>query len=397
MLFLVVDADARARTTWSRELVRAGVDSSSILLRDDAASASRALQVEHSLPVVAFVSASTDDPDRASLLSLLRNRAAFIVVTVSRERWLDAVELQRDGADDVLLLPCSPQSFAVRALTARESVLHQRPAPWHRPRFVLQQALAHPVGGEVIVRNGAICSKILVSQGRVAWVHDDTEQDPLVDRLRAFGVRVSHEELSHVVAECQRTGEHFADVLSRWGLAEREAVVSAVRALVDGRLKATLARRNGVALFLPSRHEERAKLGFTTEELKLDNRTMMPPPRPAIPAVSQPLLQPEAVAQCEVAARDVRVIDGCIRVAVIHESTSTVVHGDAEPLAWTLGAALDGLDDTRADVFACSAQRCHLARRLDDECFVYAAFDLQATSLALARRSFATALDRARH
>ena len=74
-----------------------------------------------------------------------------------------------------------------------------------------------------------------------------------------------------------------------------------------------------------------------------------------------------------------------------------MLHGAAEPLAWTLGAALDGLEDARADVFACSADRAHLARRLGDECFVYAAFDLQATSLALARRSFATALDRARH
>jgi hypothetical protein len=261
----------------------------------------------------------------------------------------------------------------------------------------LQQALSHPVGGEVIVRHAEVCSKILVSAGRVAWVHDDAEQGALLDRLRAFGVRVSHEELSHVVAECQRTREHFADVLSRWGLAEREAVVNAVRALVDGRLKATLSRRNGVAVFLPSRHDEGAKLGFTTEELTLDPRTMMPPPRPAFESASQPLLDADAIAQCDVAVRDVRGLDGCIRVAVIHESTSTVVHGEVEPLAWTLGAALDGLDDVRADVFACSADRAHLARRLGDECFVYASFDLSATSLALARRSFATALDRARH
>jgi hypothetical protein len=140
--------------------------------------------------------------------------------------------------------------------------------------------------------------------------------------------------------------------------------------------------------------DEQAKLGFTSDELQLPKATVAPPPAPSTLRSSRPILDETGLARCEAAAREVIALDGCTAVAVIHEQTSTVIHGAAEPLVWTLGAALEGLDDARADVFACTTDRCHLARRLGADCFVYASFDLAATSLALARRSFASALER---
>jgi hypothetical protein len=58
-----------------------------------------------------------------------------------------------------------------------------------------------------------------------------------------------------------------------------------------------------------------------------------------------------------------------------------------------LGATLDELGDTAADALACSDRRAHVARRLPGHggCFVYAVFDLGATTLAWARRNVADA------
>lgn len=398
--FLIVEPDPRARAARARDLSRCGIGPEQVLAFGEAGAALRSLGAEPAPSVVAFLAwAWPIEPEARALVSTLRGAGAYVVAMVPRERWESAVDVYRDGADDVLLTPCSPHAFAVRALVARDAARHVRPAPWHRPRRVLNEALAHAVGGEVLVRAPSGCARVVVSHGRVAWVHDDGDLGSLVERLRASGVRVTADELALVVAECQRTREHFADVLARWGLAEPGAVSDAVRALIDRRLQAALARPYAAALFAPSRTSSPAKLGFKTEELRRMPGTL-PPPRHHVPS-ARGSLDANLRARCERVAREAHAAEGCLGAAALHFGVVPVVAASGETdrltLAWSLGAALDALDDPAADVFASCGDRCHLARRIAGapECVLYATFDLQTTSLALARRTLAAIAERA--
>jgi hypothetical protein len=177
-------------------------------------------------------------------------------------------------------------------------------------------------------------------------------------------------------------------------------VKSAARAILDARLKRILSYHGAAALFLPRVWRDPPKLGFTSEELDVRHASVPPTPHSLRPA-ALPTLLGERFARAEEVAQQVRGLEGCLAAAVLHYGGAVIVtrSGEVEPLAlvWSLGASLNELGDDSADAIACSGTRCHVGRRMpgDPDCFVYAAFDLSLTSLALARRSFALTLARA--
>ena len=347
--------------------------------------------------MVAFVAWPPEEPDGRALVRSLSARGAHVVAVVSPDHKDNALAAADEGADDIFLTPGTLHGFAVRALLAAHSAARRRAAPWFRPRSVLHEALAHATGGEVIVRGRAGAIRVLVSHGRIAWVHDDADRGALLERLRTCGVNVTAEELASVVAECQATGQHLTEVMAQWGIAEAQAVRDATRAILDGRLKRALSEEDCAALFIPSQWRETPRLGFTSEELGV-SRATVPPRGQALRRVPGPVPSAEQVARVDAVVREVLTIDGCVAAAGLHYGAAAIVSwaGDAErlTLAWTLGAALDELADSGADVLACSANCCHLARSIPAErdCFVYGAFDLSGTSVALARRSLAVVI-----
>lgn len=397
--FLFVDRNERAVQWSSRELARVGIEAEDIVAVTDAGAAMRFVTTQRaSMRFVAFVAWSLEHADARVLVATLRAAGAFVVATLPRGQWQAAADAYGEGADDVLLTPAPAHGLAVRALVAREAVRRARPAPWHRLRAVLHEALAHPIGGEVVVRGSACDARIVVSRGRVAWVHDHADRGAFRERLRAHGVDVTAEELTAVLAECQRTREHFADVLARWGLADRDAIVDAIRSLVDARLRSAMARRDAAALFVPAHDNAGVQVAFELQELSPAPRTV-PPPGLGGPSGSI-VVHPEMVARADAIVAELRALTGCAAAAVFHTGAASVVSAAAEDdvlsIGWTLGAALEVLDDARADVFASNADRCHVARRLAGapDCFAFAIFDLATTSLAMGRLGVAAIVER---
>jgi hypothetical protein len=269
--FLILDRERRANDARAQLLCkRVGADR--VWLCNDASDAIRTVDANRAARVIAFVGWPLDGVDARGLVQRLAARGAYIVALVPPDAVEHALATQREGANDILLTPCAPEALVVRALLAAEAATRNRPAPWYRPRAVLQQALEHASGGEVIVRGGAGTMRIIVARGHIAWIHDDTDLCSLVDHLRDAGVHVSAEDLAAVIAECQRTGEHFAELLAQWGLASLQIVSDAVRSILDTRLHSALANEDAAALFVPSRWQEEAQLcGCKSQSASKDN------------------------------------------------------------------------------------------------------------------------------
>lgn len=392
-----VDPDRRALALWVDELIRSGVPRGSILTCTDASTALASLPGEARL--VAFVSWSLGDADIRPLMQSMRARGAYVVALVPPNQRSQALAAGADGVEDVVFTPCRSEAVVARALLAADAVRRSRPAPWHRPRAALQEALRHADGGEVVVRRQGGTSRILVSRGRIAWVDDDADRGTLIARLRAHGVDVTSEDLANVIAEARRTNEHFADVLSGWGLADSEAVERAVRGIVDARLAAAMAQKDATALFLPATWSDSGRMGFPAEQLG-SGRSTVPPSLHSTLRLTPVSFEGDVLASMHALADDVLALDGCVVSAVLHYGSASVVcaRGDADrlALAWSLGAVLDELDDPAADALVNSGARCHVARPLPGtECFVYAAFDPDVASVALARRTVALAVEHA--
>lgn len=396
---LILDDSGRDLSGVAAELSRRGISAEDLHVCTDSTEALRALDRQPATAVVAFLGWPLDEAGARSLLSALRAGGAYVLAMLPPDRWVEAETAPQEGADDVVLLPCPPEALAARAVLAMEAARRSRPSPWHRPRFVLRQALSHATGGEVIVRGRAGTTRVLVSRGLVAWVHDDADRGSWQDALRAFGVTVTTEQLTSVLEECRLTREHVAEVLARWGIAERDVVQRATRSLVDARLKRALSDADAAALFVPGAWHEPSPVGYTREELDVPRATLFPPPPPSSRG-SRPSFDAERLSLLGRVAQDVFGVGGCVSAAVLHYGSATVVSAAGETsapsLAWSLGAALHELEDTAADAMLCSGDRCHLARRIagSEGCFVYAAFDLATTSIALARLSVGTAAAR---
>lgn len=386
--FLLVKTDTRELADWSQELERRGVAAEYVLRCCDDGGALRALSERRRMPTVAFVPWPCSD----ALLGALQARGSYVVALLAPDAWEQAFDAQRRGADDVLLEPASRQAFGVRAALARQILRQRRPAPWHRPRVVLREALAHPTGGDVLLKTESGTTRVLVSRGRVVWVHDEAGGS-LLQELQSLGVRIDADELSEAIAECQRTRDHFVEVLARWGLAERNTVEEATRALVHRRLERALGRKDVVALFLPMQRRGGDSVGFTTDELGL-SRTIAPP-ADGVPTS----LPTQDTARFDALTRSALAVDGCTSAVVLHYGSATVLSRAGDPgvlpLSWGLGSTLHLLVEDRADAIVCSGERALFARRLpeDGSYFVCVEFDLAATSLALARMSVARLVD----
>jgi CheY-like chemotaxis protein len=389
---LLVEPDARRRADCARELRARG--SLEITAHEDAVDA---LALLRRGPTVAFLPWPLSGPADHVLVQRLHSSGAHVIACVSPDHWEAARDAHREGADDVLLTPCAPEAFAVRALLARDVLTRRRPSPWQRPRTVLRQALAHPTGGDVLVQRDDGLVKVLVARGRVAWVHDGEGKGSLLRELACLGVTIDADDLATVVAECRTTREELGVVLERWGLVDRSTLDAAMRALVNGRLSRALADREAVALFVPSRWQDLRPRGFTTEELDVPH-TIAPPSTSEIASVPRAGEILRRARFDEITAAALRTT-GCRSAFVLHYGSATVVSAAGEPellpLAWGLGATLHQsghqASGARPDAIVCLGERAMCARGLGSEAsyFLCVDFDLSVTSLALARRAVA--------
>ncbi|AKF11208.1 response regulator transcription factor [Sandaracinus amylolyticus] len=287
------------------------------------------------------------------------------------------------GADDVLLQPFTAEEARARIAFALRHVSRPRGAT---PRAALAEALAHPRGGEVVVRVGDETTRIHVHEGRIVWVHRAGEPTGLSDVFPALDRR----EAAELTRTARETRRHFADVLVDRGRLDAAEVREGVRRFVEARLGPTLDADGAVALFAPGTLAYHAQLSFERREVA---RPTQPPPLTTRASGTVETVGREAWVGLVAALRG----NGACSVAILDCATGVAVLDDGDDLdtaiAWGLARliTLDGA--ARSDVML-GGERAHVARALpgSDRFVVYVAYDDPAVNLALARHELAAAL-----
>jgi hypothetical protein len=134
-------------------------------------------------------------------------------------------------------------------------------------KHALSEGLAHPVGGEVVVRSGDVIGRIYLFKGAIAWVNCSSLAVRVRDTLLAHS-DIRAEELEAAIEEAQRTRKHFAETLLAWGLIEREWLWECLRIHNAQHLRAVAQlQEQPQVLFVPLVRTYSADLVFTPEQL----------------------------------------------------------------------------------------------------------------------------------
>ena len=190
-----------------------------------------------------------------------------------------------------------------RAVSGDEVSSRQRkllvPAVW----TALEEGLAHPVGGEVLVRSGDAIGRIYLYKGAIAWVNCSQLGVRLRDTLLANS-NINAEELEAALQESQQLRQHFAETLMAWGLIERQKLWECLRSHNARHLGAiSQLRQDPQALFVPLVRTYSAGLIFTLEELlewcETQGSVMTDPQAAEAPVVALP--PPSPVPDCALA------------------------------------------------------------------------------------------------
>jgi hypothetical protein len=134
-------------------------------------------------------------------------------------------------------------------------------------RRALDEGLAHPVGGEVVVRSGGTIGRIYLYQGAIAWVNCSQLQLRVRDTLLE-NAGITPEELDAALQESRQLRQHFAETLLAWGLIDRERLWECLR-IHNARHLGSIAqlRHEPQSLFVPLVRTYSAGLIFKLEEL----------------------------------------------------------------------------------------------------------------------------------
>lgn len=161
----------------------------------------------------------------------------------------DVYDRLGDAPTDAPIRP-SGLSLAPRAPAVALQVAPPPGPPRSSLPAALREAVQDTSGGELIVRSGSTVGRILVWQGRIAWITLNTATETLAAELTRE-VGLSSDDLDIVVADCKRSGKDFAKALLEWRLVQREELERILRGLLSRRLEVLVCLAQPSALFLP--------------------------------------------------------------------------------------------------------------------------------------------------
>lgn len=130
----------------------------------------------------------------------------------------------------------------------------------------LAEALAYPVGGEVVVRSRERVGRIYALGGKLAWATASPLPRTLGQRLAAEA-GVDAEEMRAAFDECKRTGRSFGEALVAWNLVDEATLRRVLGDQAAEALGEILTWPAPQALVVPSDRVYRANLTFEPEAL----------------------------------------------------------------------------------------------------------------------------------
>ncbi|MCA9690308.1 MAG: response regulator transcription factor [Nannocystaceae bacterium] len=338
----------------------------------------------------------------------------YVIMVSARGRPRDLLAGFQAGADDFLTKPFTTEELYAR-VRAGERLLR---AGDKAPSLVaaLNEALAAE-GGDVIVREGDRVARVMVHDGRIAWIHVSSSPGTLHDVLAGVA-SISRDEIREVLEECAATGASFSDVIVRWGLLDARALREVVRAWLAEKLQQVLEMRAPIVLFSPQRRSFAGDLSFTIDELfpgglgRLEARGELP--LGETPEVSGAAWVPISLPEREDVETDATewsesleralAVDGAMTAAIVDCRGGRIVASRGAPLdrdlVWPLAKHMQSGVDTHGidDMIVTTTTAYHHLHLLlpNSRYLIYLALDRDAATLAITRHALARITSRLR-
>lgn len=185
-----------------------------------------------------------------------------ILFVTARTRREEIIECLAAGADDLLTKPFAPDMLVTRVELGRPRTSL---ATGQSLRRALMDA-QHEGGGELVIRSGDVCARVLFAERKVAWVHHMDGSGSLLDAL-APEAGIDPDTARAVVQECRRSGAGLSETLASWGLVDRAKLRNAMRLWIGRKLTAMCTLPEPQVLFLPSNFKSSPELLFELDEV----------------------------------------------------------------------------------------------------------------------------------
>lgn len=196
-------------------------------------------------------------------------RQPHVLFVTARARREEIIECLSAGGDDILTKPVAPDVFIARIELARQRLYAPR-GTGSQLRTALLNARGEGDGdGELVVRSGQICAKVLFSRGKVAWVRLDDGSNSLFAELETTS-GIDAATARQVVEECRITRASVTETLIAWGLVERAHLRELMRQWVASKLSALCSLPNPEFIFLPTKYTGSVELSFDLSEVLPD-------------------------------------------------------------------------------------------------------------------------------
>ncbi|MGC4091142.1 MAG: response regulator transcription factor, partial [Polyangiaceae bacterium] len=187
-----------------------------------------------------------------------------VLFITARARREEIVECMAAGADDLLTKPVAPD-----VLLSRVQLAARRWEAFGRGARAVQSALddaAEEGDGELVVRSGNLCARVLFSKGMIAWAQVIDGTGSLLDALAPEG-GIDTETAKLIVEECRNTGKSLTETLAAWGLVERSRLRSAMAGWIRRKIASICALPEPRTLFLPQKYKGAEDLLFAVSEV----------------------------------------------------------------------------------------------------------------------------------
>lgn len=334
-----------------------------------------------------------------------------IIFMTARTRLEEHLACLSAGGDDVLSKPFGPDLLVARIELAAQRFHKQLPPQDFR---LAVQGAVREGNGELLVRSDALVARILISEGKIAWVHAPSGSGSFLTGLEEKG-SLDRDTALAVVKECRTSGRGLVEVLAEWDLLKPEELRAHAAAWLRARVAELLELKNPKLLFLPGIHRCSKELLFEVDDLLgeswFSTEPSLPPPTTLSPSAFPPprswsrafqgTASPPATAQALV--ESCLAIDGLCGVAVLELQTGRCLSKGGTPLdpdvAWAQLGTLHAVarNEEAAQSVVVGSQHYHLAAftKVPAPALVYATIRVAQVNLGTARADFVRAIERA--
>lgn len=308
---LIADDDPLVRRVVSIALAKAGLQP--VLARDGHEALALLTQPDAPrLAVIDWVMPGLDGIDACRLLRQKPGGAStYIFLVSSRQSEEDVLAGFDAGVDDFIAKPFDLSVLVARLLAVKRR-LEQDASGGTQDVVRLLQSITPESNGEIVVRSQEQVGRVLIHQGKVAWVQLSNGMT-LKQLLSRLGI--SEDDARLVLEECRTKKLPFKDTLVQWALVDQERLRASFQEEFSRRLRIMVAMPATLAFFVPGEQSFLSGFSYALAELEPftpGTRLMLSEP------VEMPhLSEPPASVEMDEALAELNSIDGLLSALII--------------------------------------------------------------------------------